>query len=101
MHGGKREGAGRKTGAKQRADAEREAAIAATGSTPLAHMLEVMRSPDRSPEERMEAAKAAAPFVHPRLTAIEHKGPDGGPICIVPMTKEELREAVRSVVEKF
>ena len=44
------------------------------GATPLAHMLEVMRSPDRSPEERMEAAKAAAPFVHPRLTAIEHKG---------------------------
>jgi hypothetical protein len=29
---------------------------------------------------RFEAAKAAAPYIHPRLAAIEHTGPNGGPI---------------------
>ena len=27
---------------------------------------------------RFEAAKAAAPYIHPRLAAVEHSGPDGG-----------------------
>lgn len=26
---------------------------------------------------RFEAAKAAAPYMHPRLAAVEHSGPDG------------------------
>ena len=30
-----------------------------------------------------EAAKDAAPYMHPRLAAIEHSGPDGGPIQVV------------------
>ncbi len=28
-------------------------------------------------EFTLDAAKAAAPFIHPRLQAIEHSGPDG------------------------
>lgn len=72
--GGKRDGSGRKPGAKQLADAAREAAIAATGITPLDYMLEVLRDTSKDEAKRLDAAKAAAPYVHPRLTAIEHSG---------------------------
>lgn len=54
------------------------------GVTPLEFMLNVMRSdpPDglegnalvQAMAMRFEAAKAAAPYVHPRLAAIEHSG---------------------------
>ena len=53
-------------------------------------MLQVMRqepSPELDEREmlqaitlRFEAAKAAAPYMHPRLAAIEHTGADGGAI---------------------
>jgi len=52
--------------------------------TPLAFLLDLVEDPGRadySPEQalyhdrmRLEAAKAAAPFVHPRLAQVEHKG---------------------------
>lgn len=32
---------------------------------------------------------------------VEHTGPGGGPIRTAPMTKEELRQAVQAVTEKF
>lgn len=32
---------------------------------------------------RFEAAKAAAPYIHPRLAAVEHSGPGGGALQIV------------------
>lgn len=88
--GGARPGAGRKKGAatqKTREIADREAQ---NGLTPLEYMLQVMRtepSADLEPREmlnavslRFEAAKAAAPYMHPRLAAVEHSGPDGGAI---------------------
>jgi hypothetical protein len=31
---------------------------------------------------RFEAAKAAAPYVHPKLAAIEHSGPEGAPLTV-------------------
>jgi hypothetical protein len=30
-------------------------------------------------ELRFEAAKSAAPYIHPKLAAVEHSGPDSGP----------------------
>jgi hypothetical protein len=38
-----------------------------------------MRDPKEDPHRRFEAAKAAAPYVHPRLTAVglEHGGKFG------------------------
>lgn len=64
----------------------------AEGITPLEFMLRVMREEpafglmenpqayQRACEMRFEAAKAAAPYIHPRLAAIEHTGRDGGDI---------------------
>ena len=72
-NGGKREGAGRKPGIPNKASAQREARIAAGGETPLDYMIRVMRDDDQPSERRDEMAKAAAPYVHPRLTSAEVK----------------------------
>ena len=73
-HGGKRHGAGRPKGSKSRATAAREAAIAASGLSPLDYMIQVLRDESAPKEDRMWAAHHAAPYVHPRLQAVEHKG---------------------------
>jgi hypothetical protein len=42
--------------------------------TPLELMLSIMRNPDASLAVRADMAKAAAPYCHARLQAIEHSG---------------------------
>ncbi len=37
-------------------------------------MLEVMRDAAGDRSKRLDAAKAAAPYLHARLTAVEHSG---------------------------
>jgi hypothetical protein len=71
--GGKRPGAGRPKGVPNKASIERQAQIEASGLTPLEFMLNVLRDDKRTFEERMDAAKAAAPYVHPRLSSAEVK----------------------------
>lgn len=53
-----------------------------SGQTPLEFLLEVMRNPALDIDLRMEAAKYAAPFMHPKLAQIEHSGKlaEGGPV---------------------
>ena len=102
---------GRKKGTPNKATAERQAAVAASGKTPLSIMLENMRladaeaqsltailfGPDAPQGEEAVAlmsemwifrdaaqryAKEAAPYVHPKLAAIqhEHRSEDGSAI---------------------
>lgn len=52
------------------------------GITPLEYMLGVMRNRNATNERRDDMAKAAAPFMHPRLNAIQHTGKDGEPIRV-------------------
>jgi hypothetical protein len=76
--GGFRKGAGRKPGAATKVNqAAREHALA-TGISPLDYMLGLLRDPDLPRADRFEAAKAAAPYVHARLAAIEHSGTIAG-----------------------
>jgi hypothetical protein len=73
----------------------------ADGLTPLEYMLKVMRTepdPTLEPREltsaivmRFEAAKAAAPYIHPRLAAVEHSGPDGE--ALMPPVIQFVRDA--------
>jgi hypothetical protein len=49
-------------------------------------MTQVMRDEGQPMNLRLDAAKSAAPFIHPRLSAIEMTGKDGGAI----ETKTEL-----------
>ena len=69
--GGKRAGAGRKPGSKNKTTLARELAIAESGLTPLQYLLKIVRDEDQDQESRVEAAKAAAPYIHPRLQSIE------------------------------
>lgn len=72
--GGRRPGAGRKPGAINKATAEARAYAEATGEMPLAFMLNRMRDPEAPMADRMDMAKAAAPYVHAKLAAVEHSG---------------------------
>jgi hypothetical protein len=74
MQGGKRSGAGRRKGSPNKATAARQAAISASGEAPLDYMIRVMRDESAPHGRRDEMAKAAAPYVHPRLAAIECAG---------------------------
>lgn len=69
--GGKREGAGRKSGAAQCRTRAIADGIALDGQeTPLEVMIKLMRQAT-NPEDKLKAAIAAAPYVHPRLSSIE------------------------------
>lgn len=94
MRGGSRIGAGRKPGAKNRSTIQREQGIADSGETPLNYLLRVMRDDRAERSVRLDAAKAAAPYCHPRLAAIEHTGKDGGPI----ETSSDPRSLARAIL---
>lgn len=84
--GGKREGAGRPKGSKSKATLDREALrerIVRKGTTPLEYMLTIMRDHTQTDRLRAEMAKAAAPYVHSALKAIEHTGDGGGPLKVI------------------
>jgi hypothetical protein len=74
---------GRKTGGRQKGtpnkvtEAAREVIEQATadGITPLEYMLRVLRDEGQDTERRDDMAKAAAPYVHPRLNSIEGGDP--------------------------
>jgi hypothetical protein len=68
--GGKREGAGRKAGSSDLFKKEAAAAVAASGVTPLEYMLGIMRDGSADPDKRFEAAKASAPYCHPKLSNV-------------------------------
>ena len=62
-----------KKGAHNRATGEARAAAAASGTLPLDYMLGIMRDPAGDHKRRDAMAMAAAPYLHPRLTAIDAK----------------------------
>lgn len=64
---------GRPKGAPNKATAAKAAEIAASGLTPLDYMLGILRDEEQPVAMRFEAAKHAAPFVHPKLSSIEAK----------------------------
>ncbi len=72
--GGARANAGRKPGVPNKRTAEKTAEIEASGLTPLDYMLSMLRDDSLEPMARFEAAKAAAPYVHAKLAAVEFSG---------------------------
>jgi len=73
-HGGARPGAGRKPGQSTKLNQKAREEALAGGISPLDYMLALLRDEDEAKEVRMDAAKAAAPYLHPRLAAVEHSG---------------------------
>ncbi len=73
--GGKRPGAGRKKGSKNQKTRVFNARIKAADALPLDYMLRVMRDSKANKDRRDKMAIAAAPYIHPRLQAVEHITP--------------------------
>lgn len=69
-HGGAREGAGRKPGSIRKATAAAQAEAAEGGILPLAYMLARMRDESADQAHRDDMAKAAAPYIHAKLSAV-------------------------------
>jgi hypothetical protein len=90
-HGGKRPGAGRKAGAATTRTREIANAVAG-GLTPLEYLTSVYRDVSADESKRIDAAKAAAPYVHARLNSVEMTGKDGGPV-------ETLQRVERHVID--
>jgi hypothetical protein len=72
--GGQREGAGRPKGARDKLDREAAEIAATEGIMPKDFLLGIVRDDTQPLDVRIEAAKAAAPYYHARLAAIEHSG---------------------------
>lgn len=72
--GGFRPGAGRKKGQTTKMNEEARAKALEGGVSPLDYMLGLLRNEENPADLRFEAAKAAAPYVHAKLAAIEHSG---------------------------
>ena len=64
---------GRTKGTPNRASAAREAEIAATGMTPLDFLTSVYRDLGEEMSRRVDAAKAAAQYVHSKLSTVDAK----------------------------
>lgn len=69
--GSPRPNAGRPKGAVNRKTEEAIKAAKATGVTPLEYLLSIMRDTDAERSERIDCAKAAAPYIHAKLSNIE------------------------------
>jgi hypothetical protein len=112
-HGGKRDGAGRRKGSHNRASAMREQLIAETGLTPIDVLIGIMRctfdmaqrelKQDEPNEAKvkwafglaLESAHRAAPFAHPRFSAVDH----GATLDVSKLTQEEI-DLVEPILRK-
>jgi len=86
--GGRRRGAGRPLGSKNKRTAEIARAAAESGITPIEVMLGTMRElwAQGTPEAKREAAeiaKDAAPYIHPRLASIDQRIKENRPFAVL------------------
>ncbi len=77
--------AGRKTGGRQKGSPNKATiknleTIKATGLTPLEYLTSVFQDLEADEAKRIDAAKAAAPYVHPRLNATTVSGDPDNPL---------------------
>lgn len=96
--GGPRPGSGRPKGVKNQTTITKEelhkevlSRAIQDDTTPLEVMLNIMRDPESEMSMRFEAAKAAAPYVHPRLSQVDSTVTENVHFTISdePMTDEE------------
>ncbi len=90
MPGGARPGAGRKLGVPNKKTQQAVAAAQAHGLLPHEFLLavaqgraDVLDGEVPSLDQRIDAAKAAAPFYAPKLASVEHKNGEDGPFKII------------------
>jgi hypothetical protein len=59
-------------------------------TAPLDYLLGIMRDKDQDARSRLDAAKAAAPYCHARLSSTELSGPSGGPVSVQTSQKLDI-----------
>lgn len=69
-HGGARTGAGRKPGGKNRFNQKLLERAESSGTLPIDYLLGVMRDHSLDTRLRIDAAKAAAPYIHQKLSSV-------------------------------
>ncbi len=69
---------GRPPGGVNKKTAEVQKMVAESGITPLEYLLTVMRDAGGEPRERINAAIAAAPYVHAKLSTVDLKAEVSG-----------------------
>jgi hypothetical protein len=92
-YGGKRPRAGRPPGSRNRRTRETVAAVE-QGLTPLEYLTSVYRDERQDSRLRLEAAKAAAPYVHAKLSQIEVQATAD----FRSLTDEQLVEEIRGLL---
>lgn len=100
MAKGLKTGGGSRKGRPNKATAARESAIAASGLTPLEYMLGVMRDEQATRDVRLDAAAKAAPYVHPKLASIVHKGDAKQPVIVASMNAKTFEAIARKVASE-
>jgi methanogenic corrinoid protein MtbC1 len=78
--GGVRPGSGRPIGAVAQIDREAREAALASGISPLDFLLAAMRDDQHEFSTRLDAAKAAAPYVHAKLASVVVQGDEDNPL---------------------
>lgn len=96
-HGGARPGAGKPKGSVAKTDAKARQKAAEGGITPLEYLLQIMRDDNQPQEERKDAAKAAAPYVHARLASVDMTSKNDTTMRVLsdkPQTEDEWTNSV-------
>lgn len=93
--------AGKPVGTKTKATVAREAEVKASGLTPLDYMLSRLRDETATDEDRKWAAQNAAPYVHPKLAAVQVSSDPDNPLIaaidprlLPPQLLAQLRQAM-------
>jgi hypothetical protein len=92
---------GRKKGVINKRTREIAEAAVKEGITPLEYMLNVVRDPMAAPDRRDRMAIAAAPFVHPRLAAIEAKVDTSAQVEVTLTEEQRVRQAREAIEAAF
>ena len=62
------------------------------GMMPLDYLLGIMRDEDQDARWRLDAAKAAAPYCHARLSSTELTGPNGSAVEVQTTQKLDISD---------
>src|SRR6478672_4407259 len=93
----------RKPGGRQKGGVDkmkREAILAAQGITPLDYMLGIIRNEQEDKTVRLDAAKAAAPYVHARLHNTTLAGATEKPLKVDNMSDLEAARRLAFLMTK-
>ena len=92
---------GRPPGSKNQRAEELLEVIETEGLTPLEYMLVEMRNSKNDKSTRLSAARDAAPYLHPRLASIMHRGDPKAPLLPSEITPDEFETAARKLLNEI